>query len=161
VKEFCYTSGNHASIGIIFVPHRKLQKLCKLWWDCPKEGLKTCSYWKNQLSTWTLTNFKFRQENRLPKLGRGYLSRVNDEPRFSFILKYCKPNFKGGKGGIFVISPGWHLTSLRHSIECTIHLIRTWDTVIPTRTKVWCWENSIKSSQLAPASNENKGYFHY
>jgi len=30
VKEFCYTSGNHGSIWAIFVPHRKLQNLCRL-----------------------------------------------------------------------------------------------------------------------------------
>jgi len=41
--------------GQIFVPHRKLRNLFRFRWDCPKERLNKCIYWKNQLSTWTLT----------------------------------------------------------------------------------------------------------
>jgi len=78
VKEFCCILGNHGTIWANFCFPSKTTKLVQISIGLPKRASKKCSYWKNQLSTWTLTNFKFKQKNRLPKLGRGYLSRVQN-----------------------------------------------------------------------------------
>ena len=56
VKEFCYTSGNHGSVWTNFCSPSKTTKLVQISIGLPERASKKCSYWKNQLSTWTLTN---------------------------------------------------------------------------------------------------------
>jgi len=41
------------------------------------------------------------------------LSRIHDIFHFKYLA-----NLRGGKGGIFIVGPGWHLASLRHWV-CT------------------------------------------
>ena len=53
----CYTSGNHGSIWANFCSPSKTTKLVQIWTGLPERAPKKCSFWKNQLSTWTLTNF--------------------------------------------------------------------------------------------------------
>ena len=53
VKEFRYTSGNHGSIWANFCSPSKTAKLVHISIGLPERAYKKCSYWKNQLSTWT------------------------------------------------------------------------------------------------------------
>ena len=57
VKELCRTSGNHGSICANFCSPSKTTKRVQISIGLPARASKKCSYWKNQLSTWTLTNF--------------------------------------------------------------------------------------------------------
>ena len=57
VKEFWYTSGNHGSIWTNFCSPSKTTKLVQISIGLPERASKKCSYWKNQLSTWTWTKF--------------------------------------------------------------------------------------------------------
>jgi len=56
-RDFVTPQVTMGQFGQMFFPHRKLQNLCRFRQDCSKERLNKCSYGKNQLSTWTLTNF--------------------------------------------------------------------------------------------------------
>jgi len=56
-SEFCYTSGNHGSIWANFCSPSNTTKRVQISIGLPERASKKCSYWKNQLSTWTLTNF--------------------------------------------------------------------------------------------------------
>ena len=56
----CYTSGNHGSILANFCSPSKTTKLVQISIELLERASKKCSYWKNQLFTWTLTNFKFK-----------------------------------------------------------------------------------------------------
>ena len=60
VKEFCYTSGNHGSIWANVCSPSKTAKLVQIAIGLPEKTSKKFSYWKNQLSMRTLTNFKFK-----------------------------------------------------------------------------------------------------
>jgi len=55
VKEFCYTSGNHASIWANFCSPSKTTNVVQIAIGLPERASKNM-----QLSTWTLTNFKFK-----------------------------------------------------------------------------------------------------
>ena len=57
VQEFCYTSGNHGSIWANFCSPSTTTKLVQIPIELPERASRKCSYWKNQLSTWTWTNF--------------------------------------------------------------------------------------------------------
>ena len=51
--EFCYTTGNHGSVWAKFRSPSKTTKRIQILIGLPERALKF-SYWKNQLSTWTL-----------------------------------------------------------------------------------------------------------
>jgi len=57
LKEFCYISDNHGSIWANFCSPSKTTKLVQISIGLPERASTEFSYWKNQLSTWTLTNF--------------------------------------------------------------------------------------------------------
>jgi len=54
MKEFCYTSGNRGSIWENFCSPAKTTKLVQISIGLPERPSKKCTYWKNQLSRWTL-----------------------------------------------------------------------------------------------------------
>ena len=56
-EGICYTSGHHGSIWADFWSPSKTTKRVQISTGLPERASKKCSYWKNQLSAWTLTNF--------------------------------------------------------------------------------------------------------
>ena len=56
-SEIYYTSGSHGSIWANFCSPSKATKLVQISIGLLGRWSKKCRYWKNQLSTWTLTNF--------------------------------------------------------------------------------------------------------